>query len=254
MKIISWNVNGIRAIIKKGFDESVAQMNPDILCIQETKAQEDEVRKALFTFTDYNLIVNSADRKGYSGTAVLTKPSPLNYEFDLGIDEHDKEGRVITVEYHDFFLINVYTPNSGAELVRLDYRKKWDEDFRNYVVELDKKKPVIICGDLNVAHQPIDLKNPKSNYNKTAGYTQVEIDGMTNLLNSGFIDTFRYFHPNEIKYSWWSYRFKSREKNIGWRIDYIIVSERFISNVKDAFILNEYYGSDHCPVGIEIEI
>jgi exodeoxyribonuclease-3 len=185
---------------------------------------------------------------------VLTKPSPLNYEFDLGIDEHDKEGRVITVEYHDFFLINVYTPNSGAELVRLDYRKKWDEDFRNYVVELDKKKPVIICGDLNVAHQPIDLKNPKSNYNKTAGYTQVEIDGMTNLLNSGFIDTFRYFHPNEIKYSWWSYRFKSREKNIGWRIDYIIVSERFISNVKDAFILNEYYGSDHCPVGIEIEI
>ncbi|HCQ28885.1 MAG TPA: exodeoxyribonuclease III, partial [Flavobacteriales bacterium] len=205
MKIVSWNVNGIRAIMKKGFIESVNDINPDILCLQETKAQDDQVREALFGIDDYQLYVNSAERKGYSGTAILTRPEPLSVQYDMGIEEHDKEGRVIAAEYKDYFLVTVYTPNSGSELVRLDYRKKWDQDFLHYVKNLEKTKHVIICGDLNVAHQPIDLKNPKANYNKTAGYTQVEIDGFENLLKAGFVDTFRHFYPDTVKYSWWSY-------------------------------------------------
>ena len=253
MKIVSWNVNGIRAIMKKGFIESVNDINPDILCLQETKAQDDQVREALFGIDDYQLYVNSAERKGYSGTAILTRPEPLSVQYDMGIEEHDKEGRVIAAEYKDYFLVTVYTPNSGSELVRLDYRKKWDQDFLHYVENLEKTKHVIICGDLNVAHQPIDLKNPKANYNKTAGYTQVEIDGFENLLKAGFVDTFRHFYPDTVKYSWWSYRFNSRAKNIGWRIDYFLVSESLLPRVKDSFILNEYEGSDHCPVGIIIE-
>ena len=223
------------------------------MCLQETKAQDDQVREALFGIDDYQLYVNSAERKGYSGTAILTRPEPLSVQYDMGIEEHDKEGRVIAAEYKDYFLVTVYTPNSGSELVRLDYRKKWDQDFLHYVKNLEKTKHVIICGDLNVAHQPIDLKNPKANYNKTAGYTQVEIDGFENLLKAGFVDTFRHFYPDTVKYSWWSYRFNSRAKNIGWRIDYFLVSESLLPRVKDSFILNEYEGSDHCPVGIIIE-
>jgi exodeoxyribonuclease-3 len=253
MKIVSWNVNGIRAIIKKGFIESVNEINPDILCLQETKAQENQVKEALFGIDSYKLYVNSAYRKGYSGTAILSRPEPISVQYDMAIEEHDKEGRVITAEYNDFFLVTVYTPNSGSELVRLDYRKKWDADFLKYVKNLENTKPVIICGDLNVAHQPIDLKNPKANYNKTAGYTQTEIDGFENLLKAGFVDTFRHFYPDTVKYSWWSYRFNSRAKNIGWRIDYFLVSESLLPRVKDSFILNEYEGSDHCPVGIILE-
>ncbi len=253
MKIVSWNVNGIRAIMKKDFLSSIADINPDILCLQETKAQDNQVRETLFGIDEFYLYVNSAERKGYSGTAVLSKPEPLSVQYDMGIAEHDKEGRVITVEYTDYYLVTVYTPNSGNELVRLNYRQQWDADFLHYVKQLEQTKPVIICGDLNVAHQPIDLKNPKANYNKTAGYTQAEIDGFERLLQAGFIDTFRHFYPEEVKYSWWSYRFNSRAKNIGWRIDYFLVSESLLPRVKDAFILNEYYGSDHCPVGIVIE-
>ncbi len=253
MKIVSWNVNGIRAIMKKDFLDSIAGINPDILCLQETKAQDSQVRETLFGIDSFHLYVNSAERKGYSGTAILSKPEPLSVQYDMGIAEHDKEGRIITAEYTDYYLVTVYTPNSGSELVRLDYRQQWDADFLHYVKQLEQTKPVIICGDLNVAHQPIDLKNPKANYNKTAGYTQAEIDGFERLLQAGFVDTFRHFYPEEVKYSWWSYRFNSRAKNIGWRIDYFLVSESLLPRVKDAFILNEYYGSDHCPVGIIIE-
>ncbi len=253
MKIVSWNINGIRAIMKKDFLDSIAGINPDILCLQETKAQDSQVRETLFGIDSFHLYVNSAERKGYSGTSILSKPEPLSVQYDMGIAEHDKEGRIITAEYTDYYLVTVYTPNSGSELVRLDYRQQWDADFLHYVKQLEQTKPVIICGDLNVAHQPIDLKNPKANYNKTAGYTQAEIDGFERLLQAGFIDTFRHFYPEEVKYSWWSYRFNSRAKNIGWRIDYFLVSESLLPRVKDAFILNEYYGSDHCPVGIIIE-
>lgn len=253
MKIISWNVNGIRAVQKKGFIESLHKMNPDVICFQETKAQDDQVREAIGMIDDYELFSNSAERKGYSGTAILTRKKPLNVTADIGIEEHDKEGRVLTAEFDDFFLVTVYVPNSGSELVRLDYREQWDKDFTNYLKNLEKSKPVILCGDLNVAHQPIDLKNPKSNYNKTSGYTQREIDGLSNLLNKGFVDTFRHLYPETVKYSWWSYRFSARTKNVGWRIDYFLVSENFLNQVNDSFILNEIEGSDHCPVGIELK-
>lgn len=252
LKIISWNVNGIRAIEKKGFADIVKKLNPDILCLQETKAQDDQVREVLFDY-DYQFVSNSAIRKGYSGTAILTKVEPINIKPDIGMENHDQEGRVLTAEYSDFYLVNVYVPNSGSELVRLDYRKQWDKDFRSYLKNLEETKPVILCGDLNVAHQPIDLSNPKNNYNKTAGYTQVEIDGMDNLLNNGFVDTFRYKYPKKVAYSWWSYRFSARAKNIGWRIDYFLVSKSILENVTDSFILPDVMGSDHCPVGINIK-
>jgi exodeoxyribonuclease-3 len=254
MKIVSWNVNGIRAIIKKDFLTTIEKLNPDILCLQETKAQNNEVITVLKDLNNFTISLNSADRKGYSGTALLSKLKPLAIVNDMGVVEHDLEGRIICAEYENFFLVNVYVPNSGQNLERLSYRKKWDEDFLKYLKNLEKKKPVIACGDFNVAHRAIDLKNDKSNYNKTAGYTQVEIDGMDNLLNSGFVDAFRYLHPNQIAYTYWSYRFKARERNTGWRIDYFLVSQSLINKVKSIDILSDVYGSDHCPIKLTINL
>lgn len=248
MQLISWNVNGIRAIAKKDFFESVNQLNPDILCLQETKAQDQEVEKTLSSLSHYHLYSNSAEQKGYSGTALLSREKPLAVTYDMGIEEHDKEGRVICAEYPNYFVVNVYVPNSGQQLERLDYRRQWDKDFLSYLKNLENSKPVIVCGDFNVAHKPIDLKNDKANYNKTAGYTQIEIDGMDNLDKSGFVDTFRKLHPTEIAYSYWSYRFKSRERNVGWRIDYFLVSEALLEMVGSANIMPDFYGSDHCPI------
>ena len=253
MKIISWNVNGIRAAAKKDFRASVYKMSPDILCLQETKAQDDQVAEAIDLTEDYVLNINSAEKKGYSGTAILSRKNLISVKNHLDIVEHDQEGRVITAEYEHFFLVNVYVHNSKRGWLRLDYRKRWDQDLLAHLKTLEKKKPVIMCGDLNVAHQAIDLKNPKSNYNKTAGYTQVEIDGLSSFIDAGFIDSFRYLHPEKIEYSWWSYRMSARERNIGWRIDYFLVSKRIIDKVSAAFILPEIMGSDHCPVGIEID-
>jgi len=254
MKIITWNVNGIRAIVKKDFSGSVKKMNPDILCLQETKAQENEVAKVLSDFKEFNLFCNSAEKKGYSSTAILSGTKPLKVSNDMGVEFHDTEGRIQCAEYDRFYLVNVYVPNSGQALVRLDYRKIWDADFLKYLKNLEKTKPVIICGDLNVAHQAIDLKNDKSNYNKTSGYTQVEIDGMDNLINAGFTDSFRQLHPDKIEYSYWSYRFKARERNTGWRIDYFLISKSLMPRVKSVEILSEYFGSDHCPVCLEIDL
>lgn len=254
MKIISWNINGVRAITKKDFFGDFSNMDPDIICFQETKAQDDEVKTALSKITHYHQYYNSAERKGYSGVAVLSKKEPVAVTYDMGVAEHDNEGRVICLEFEAFFLVNVYVPNSGQQLERLDYRKTWDDDFRSYLINLKKSKPVILCGDLNVAHRPIDLKNDKANYNKTAGYTQIEIDGMDNLLNAGFVDTYRHFHPDSVAYTYWSYRFKARERNSGWRIDYFLVSESLLEKIKNVAILSEYYGSDHCPIQLEIEL
>lgn len=253
MRIISWNVNGIRAVAKKELKEKVEQMAPDILCIQETKAQDDQVKEVVDNlFEGYHLVSNSAVRKGYSGTAILSKEQPLKVINDIGIEEHDQEGRVIAAEFKDFYVVTVYVPNSGNGLVRLDYRKGWDADFLQYLKKLEEEKPVILCGDMNVCHKEIDIARPKPNYNKSAGYTQVEIDGMDNFVGAGFKDSFREFYPDEVKYSWWSYRGGAREKNIGWRLDYFLVSESLMSSVKDSFILNEITGSDHCPVGIDL--
>jgi len=254
MKIISWNINGIRAITKKDFFDDIALMDPDILCLQETKAQDDQVKKALATMTEYHQYFNSAERKGYSGVTILSKEKPLSVTYGIGIEEHDQEGRVLCAEYENFYLVNVYVPNSRQKLVRLDYRKQWDEDFRKYLENLKKTKSVVLCGDLNVAHRAIDLKNDKSNYNKTAGYTQVEIDGMDNLLASGFVDTFRHFHPEEVAYTYWSYRFKARERNTGWRIDYFLVSKSLVEKINKVEILSDYYGSDHCPIQLDIQV
>lgn len=254
MKIISWNVNGVRAITQKDFFKDISKINPDILCLQETKAQDEEVAEALSQLKDYHQFYNSADRKGYSGVAILSKIEPISVSCDMGVEEHDQEGRVICAEFKDFFLVNVYVPNSGQKLVRLDYRQKWDVDFKNYLKSLEKTKPVILCGDLNVAHRAIDLKNDKSNYNKTAGYTQIEIDGMDNLLNEGFVDTYRHFNPDTVAYTYWSYRFKARERNTGWRIDYFLVSNQLLEKVENVEILSEYYGSDHCPIKLEVKL
>ena len=244
MKIISWNVNGIRAILKKDFINSIKEINPEIFCLQETKINEKLHPEELNEYISY---WNFAEKKGYSGTAIFTKIKPINVKYGLDMEEHDNEGRLITLEFEKFYLINVYVPNSGRGVDRLFYRQKWDNDLLNYLLELEKKKPIIFCGDLNVAHRDIDLKNPKSNYNKSAGYMQEEIDGMDNYTKY-FIDTFRHLYKDEIKYTWWSYMFQARKKNIGWRIDYFLTSKNI--DFKDAFILNEYYGSDHCPVGI----
>ena len=249
MKLISWNVNGLRACVGKGFFEFLAAEQPDMMCLQETKLQPEQAPEV----ENYHEYWCSAEKKGYSGTAVFSKTEPLSVTFGLGIDEHDHEGRVITAEYDDFYLVTVYTPNSQDELRRLDYRMTWDDAFRAYVCALDEKKPVIICGDMNVAHQEIDLKNPKTN-RRNAGFTDEERAKMTELLGAGFADTFRRFYPDLTgAYSWWSYRFKAREKNAGWRIDYFLVSERFLPRVKDARILSDVFGSDHCPVLIEVE-
>ncbi|HZI25811.1 MAG TPA: exodeoxyribonuclease III [Chryseolinea sp.] len=255
MHLVNWNVNGIRSIIKKDFIKDVQQMDPDIFCLQETKGAEEEVRAALEVFPGYHASVNSSKaRKGYSGTAILSKQEPIQVTFDMGIDEHDQEGRVITAEYPTFFLTTVYTPNAGEGLARLDYREGWDRDFKEYIQWLDRRKPSIVCGDLNVAHQPIDIARPKENYNKSAGYTQREIDGFTRLLESGFVDTFRRFYPEEIKYTYWNYVTNARAKNTGWRIDYFLVPDRLIGKVKDAMVYDQYLGSDHCPVGLKIDL
>lgn len=251
MKLISWNVNGLRACMGKGFLDFVASEQPDILCLQETKMQQGQAEVPLGeTYHEYWC---SAEKKGYSGTAIFSKSAPISVTYGLGIDAHDHEGRVITAEYPDFYLVTVYTPNSQEELKRLPYRMEWDDAFRAYLQQLDTVKPVIVCGDMNVAHEEIDLKNPKTN-RKNAGFSDEERAKMTQLLTAGFIDTFRHYYPTvEGAYSWWSYRFKAREKNAGWRIDYFLVSERFIPRLKRAAILNEVMGSDHCPVLLEIE-
>lgn len=248
MKLISWNVNGLRACVGKGFFEFLEREQPDMMCLQETKLQPEQAPE-VEGYYDY---WNSADKKGYSGTAIFSKTEPLTVTYDIGIDVHDHEGRVITAEYPEFYLVTVYVPNSQDGLKRLDYRMTWEDDFRAYLQALDQKKPVIVCGDMNVAHKEIDLKNPKTN-RKNAGFTDEERSKMTELLGAGFVDTFRHFYPEvEGVYSWWSYRFKAREKNAGWRIDYFLVSERFIDRVKDARILTDVFGSDHCPVVIEL--
>ena len=250
MKFISWNVNGIRAVIKKGFYDFVNEHNPDILCIQETKAHKDQVDLQLENYP-YKYW-NSAVKKGYSSTAIFSKIKPIDVANDMGIKEHDSEGRVITMQLDKYYLVTVYTPNAKRELLRLDYRKKWDKDFLSFCIESENKKPTIITGDLNVAHREIDIARPKPNYNKSAGYTQVEIDGLDNFLNNNFIDIYRKKYPDKIKYSWWNYRFKSRDRNVGWRIDYFLVSPSILNNLKNTEIHNEYFGSDHCPVSLEL--
>jgi len=253
MKIISWNVNGIRAITKKNFFNDFDLMGTDILCLQETKAQDSQIAEALEPLNNYHIYSHSAVRPGYSGTAVISKVQPIKVTPGIGIKEYDSEGRVFCLEFDLYFLINVYVPNSGSELKRLGYRQNWDKAFFNYLKNLERIKPVIVCGDLNVAHKEIDLARPKENYNKSAGYMQEEIDGMDRFTGGGLVDTFRHFSPDETgRYSWWSYRTGAREKKIGWRIDYFLVSESFISSVNKAFILEEIMGSDHCPVGIKL--
>ena len=249
MKFISWNVNGIRACVNKGFEEFFRQIDADIFCIQETKCQPEQIDLEFEGYTSY---WNSAEKKGYSGTAIFTKQKPMQVQYGIGIEEHDKEGRVITLEYENFYIVNIYTPNSKRELVRLDYRQIWEDEIRKYLLNLNTKKPVIMCGDLNVAHQEIDLKNPKTNRGN-AGFTDEEREKMTALLSAGFIDTYRYLYPEkEGAYSWWSYMGRAREKNVGWRIDYFIVSESIKDKIKEATIYPEVMGSDHCPVGLEI--
>ena len=250
MKLISWNVNGLRACVGKNFMEDFKKLDADIFCLQETKLQEGQIELDL---PGYHQYWNYAEKKGYSGTAIFTKEEPLSVAYGIGIEEHDHEGRVITLEFEDYYLVTVYTPNSQDGLRRLDYRMQWEDDFLAYIKSLDEKKPVIYCGDLNVAHQEIDLKKPKTN-RKNAGFTDEERAKMTTVLSSGFVDTFRYFYPDaEGIYSWWSYRFRAREKNAGWRIDYFIVSERLKDRLENASIHTEIFGSDHCPVELDLK-
>ncbi len=251
MKFISWNVNGLRACVTKGFTDAFTQLDADFFCLQETKMQEGQLDLA---FPGYHSFWNYAEKKGYSGTAVFSKHQPLSVSYGLGMEEHDKEGRVITLEMEKFYLVTVYTPNSQNELRRLDYRMTWDDAFREYLLRLDARKPVVVCGDMNVAHEEIDLKNPKSN-RKNAGFTDEEREKFTCLLNAGFTDTYRHFFPDKTGvYSWWSYRFKAREKNAGWRIDYFLVSNRLDAQLEKADIHTEVFGSDHCPVEVDIDL
>ena len=249
MKFISWNVNGLRACVGKEFEQQFKDFNADFFCLQETKMQAGQLD---LSFPGYESYWNYADKKGYSGTAIFTKHKPLSVTYGINIDEHDHEGRVITLEMEDFYLVTVYTPNSQDELRRLEYRMKWEEDFQSYLHKLDEIKPVIVCGDMNVAHQEIDLKNPKTNH-RNAGFTDEEREKMTQLLNNGFIDTFRTLYPEQVTYSWWSYRFRAREKNTGWRIDYFLISERLRDRLVDAKIHTEIMGSDHCPIEIDLK-
>ena len=249
MKFISWNVNGLRACVGKDFEQQFKDLDADFFCLQETKMQAGQLD---LSFPGYESYWNYADKKGYSGTAIYTKHKPLNVTYGIDIDEHDHEGRVITLEMEDFYLVTVYTPNSQDGLRRLDYRMKWEDDFQAYLHKLDEKKPVIVCGDMNVAHQEIDLKNPKTN-RKNAGFTDEEREKMTQLLSNGFIDTFRTLYPEQVTYSWWSYRFRAREKNTGWRIDYFLISERLKDRLEDAKIHTEIMGSDHCPIEITLK-
>lgn len=253
MKLVSFNVNGIRASVAKGLHASLRSMAADVVCFQETKATPEQVGEALKGVEGYHVHASGAEKPGYSGTAIMSRQQPASVVYGIpGVDDHNKEGRLITATFKDHIVVNTYVPNSGQDLKRLGYRGTWDEALRNYLVKLASGKlPVIFTGDLNVAHQPIDIARPKPNYNKTAGYMQSEIDGIAALLGSGYVDTFRHMHPEVVKYSWWSQRFGAREKNVGWRIDYVLVSKGFETKVKDAFILNEIMGSDHCPVGIE---
>lgn len=250
MKLVSWNVNGFRACLTKGFAEFFSAENADFVCLQETKMQPGQ---ADFEAPGYHTYWYSAEKKGYSGTAIFAKKEPLSVRYGLGIPEHDTEGRAITLEYEDFYLLCVYTPNAQRELARLDYRMQWEDTLRDYIVSLDREKPVIYCGDLNVAHEEIDLKNPKTNHH-SAGFSDEERAKFTELLSSGFTDTFRKLYPDKVEYSWWSYMMKAREKNIGWRIDYFVVSDRLFPKVKDSRILTSIMGSDHCPVVLEIEL
>lgn len=250
MKFISWNVNGLRACVGKDFSQSFESLNADFFCLQETKMQAGQLE---LQFPGYTSYWNYAEKKGYSGTAIYTRKEPLAVTYGIGIDEHDHEGRVITLEYDKFFLVTVYTPNSQEELRRLDYRMTWEDAFQAYLHQLDAKKPVIVCGDMNVAHQEIDLKNPKTNRH-SAGFTDEERSKMTQLLSNGFTDTFRTLHPEQVTYSYWSYRFRAREKNAGWRIDYFLISDRLKPQLKGASIHTEIYGSDHCPVELDIDI
>lgn len=253
MRLISWNVNGIRAVMKKNFPEILKAMDTDVLCLQETKAQDDQVQEALKEISGYHLYSNSAVKKGYSGTAILSRQKPLNVSYDIGIEEFDQEGRVIAAEYPDFYLVTVYTPNSGSEVKRLPYRQEWDKAFLLYLKNLEKVKPVVVCGDLNVAHKDIDLARPKPNYNKRAGYMQAEIDGIDNLVAADFIDTFRHLNPDSPdRYSWWSYRAGARGNNVGWRIDYFLCTAAFVNKTIKADILDQVMGSDHCPVLLEL--
>ena len=251
MKIISWNVNGIRAAAKKGLLEKLEEMNADIVCFQETKATEEQVAAVLFG-SGYHVDAYSAEKKGYSGTAPISKNVPIKVTRGMGVDEHDHEGRLITADFGDLYVVTAYVPNSKGGLLRLPERQRWDADLKDYLSKLDAEKPVVFNGDLNVAHQPIDLANPKSNYNKTPGYTQQEIDGLSNLLGAGFVDSWRHQHPEEVKYSWWSMRSGARAKNIGWRLDYHLVSERLMPQVTHTDILTEMMGSDHCPVELRL--
>lgn len=255
MKLISWNVNGLRAVINKGFEQFFKECDAEIFCLQETKLQEEQIDENMKTlFKNYHAYWNCAIKKGYSGTAVFSKEQPLKATYGIGVEEHDKEGRVITLEFEKFYLVNCYTPNSKRELERLEYRMIWEDAFREYLLKLNKTKPIILCGDLNVAHEEIDLKNPKSN-RKNAGFTDEEREKMTKLLSAGFTDSFRYLYPEkEGCYSWWSYMFHAREKNAGWRIDYFIVSKSIEEKIKESSIYAEVMGSDHCPVGIEMNI
>lgn len=249
-KFISWNVNGLRAAVEKGFWDFFESIDADLFCLQEIKLSDGQFDKER---NGYHVYWNYAEKKGYSGTAIFSKEEPISVSYGIGIDEHDHEGRVITLEFEDYYFITCYTPNSQNELARLDYRMKWDDDFRNYLHTLNEKKGVIVCGDLNVAHQEIDLKNPKTN-RRNAGFTDEERGKMTELLNSGFVDSFRYFYPDQEQiYSWWSYRFKAREKNAGWRIDYFLVSQDLKERMKDAKIHTDIYGSDHCPIELDFD-
>jgi exodeoxyribonuclease-3 len=254
MKLLSFNVNGIRAIAGKSFITDMQQANADVICLQETKATVEQVLETVKPLGYSFVYANEAGRKGYSGTAIISKTEPVSVVYDMGVAEHDDEGRVICAEYDQFYLITVYVPNSGSELLRLPYRQSWDADFLKYLKNLESKKPVIVCGDFNVAHKAIDLARPKANYNKSAGYMQEEIDGMDAFIGSGLVDSWRVLNGDEIKYTWWSYRGGAREKNVGWRIDYFLVSEAFVPNLKAATIHNEIMGSDHCPVGLELSL
>ena len=245
-------MNGIRAIVQKSFVADMRRVNADIICLQETKATVDQVKEAVDELSEYYVFANEAEKKGYSGTAILTKHNPIAVTYYIGVGDHDNEGRVTCAEFEAFFVITVYVPNSGSELLRLPYRQTWDEDFLKYMKRLEQTKPVIVCGDFNVAHKAIDLARPKQNYNKSAGYMQEEITGMDTFSDNGLIDTFRALNGDEVKYSWWSYRGGARDKNVGWRIDYFLVSSSFLPRVSESFILNDVKGSDHCPVGITI--
>ena len=252
-KIISWNVNGIRAIIKKNFINDINKLDADIICLQETKANVEQTKTALTVFDQYHVFANSSKaRKGYSGTAVLTRIKPLKVTYDINIKIHDQEGRVILLEYDNFNLINVYVPNSGQELKRIEYRTLWDKDFLNYCISTNRNKPLVITGDFNVAHQEIDIARPKANYNKTSGYTQIEIDGFSKFLDNGFVDIFRMKNPEEIIYTWWNYRFRARERNVGWRIDYFLIDKNLVKIVNSIDIEDKILGSDHCPITLEL--